>query len=97
MRWLARISAFGDARPNQAVEFRQARAICERRGLVENAQQQVEQLVVLGRQLAGAKILGQIIPVAVDANPYLEQRRLMLLHGPIAGRGKGANALARPH
>jgi hypothetical protein len=50
VRRLAGISAFGYARPNQAVKVRQAGAVFgEGRSFVKDAQQQVEQLVVLRR------------------------------------------------
>ena len=37
-----------------------------------------------------------VAPVAVGADPDLEQRRLVLLHRPVAGRGEGLDAGARP-
>ena len=97
MRRLSRVSTFGDALPDEAVEFRKRRAVAgEARRLVENFEQQIEELVVLLRELARADVLGQIVPVAVNADPYLKQRGLVLLDGAVAGGGESRNALARP-
>src|SRR5208283_5728053 len=96
--WLTRISSFGDARPNQAVQFRQTRAILGvTRSFAENVQQLIKQLVILGCEITWAEILSQITPVAVHTNPDLKQRGLALLYRTSAGRGECANAFARPH
>src|SRR5271155_776834 len=98
MRRLSGISAFGDAGAYELVEFREAGAVVrETNGTVEDLQQKIEQLVILRLQFAGAGILGEIGPIAVDADPDFEKRRLVFLNRTIAGSGERSDSLARPH
>ena len=56
----------------------------------------VEELVVAGVELARADVLRVVGPVAVGADPDLEERRLVLLDREVAGGGEGADPGARP-
>src|SRR6266852_9640121 len=59
MRRLTVIAAFSNPGSRQAIQFRKARAILGvRHGLIENFQQEIEQAVILRRQVAGTNILG---------------------------------------
>src|SRR5204863_8363368 len=86
-----------NAGPNQAVELGQARpgpAMLERATV--DAQQRVEELVVARVERARADVLRVVAPVAVGADPNLEQRGLVLLDGPVSGRRERPDAWARP-
>ena len=48
------------------------------------------------REFARTKVLGQVGPIAVSADPNFHQRRLMLLDRAVAGGGEGCDPLARP-
>src|SRR5216684_2346788 len=59
MRRLTGIAAFGNPGSRQAIQFRKARAIHGmRHSFVENFQQEIEQAVILRRQVTGTNILG---------------------------------------
>src|SRR5690349_12281608 len=65
-------------------------------GGAEDAEEDLEELRVARRQLARAEVLRVVAPVAVRADPDLEERRLVLLDRAVAGRGERADAGARP-
>src|SRR4029077_17629213 len=54
------------------------------------------ELLVLRRELARAEELRVVAPVAGRADPDLEQRRLVLLHRPVAGGGERPDPRPRP-
>ena len=59
-------------------------------------QQLIEQAIVFGSQLSRANILREIGPIAVGANPYFDERRLVLDYWAVAcGRERG-DSLAGP-
>src|SRR6266852_182762 len=59
MRRLTGIAAFGNPGSRQAIQFRKARAILRKGSrFVENFQQEIEQAVILRRQVTGTNILG---------------------------------------
>src|SRR6266436_1434923 len=59
MRRLAGITTLGNPRPRQAVQFREARAILRIRSrFIEHLQQEIEQPVILRRQVTGTNVLG---------------------------------------
>src|SRR5215470_12924636 len=63
VRWLAGVSPFCNSGANQVIQLGKACSVlCKAYGFVENLQQQVEQTVVLGRQLARAQILREVRP-----------------------------------
>ena len=66
----------------------------------ERARVDVEQLPlelrVVGPQLAGAEVLRVVAPVAVGADPDLEERRLVLLDRQVAGGGERLDPGTRP-
>jgi hypothetical protein len=61
-----------------------------------NSQQLLEQLVVAGLELARADVLRVVAPVAVGADPDLEQGRLVLLNRPVARGRERADSGTRP-
>ena len=97
VRRLAGVTGLREPVADEDVELGEARAgLHVVDGGPVDREQLLEELVVLGRQIAGADVLRVVAPVAVHADPDLEQCRLALLHGPVAGRGEGADARARP-
>ena len=65
------------------------------RGAVD-LEQLIEKPRVSGLGLAGADVLGVVGPVAVGADPDLEERWLVYLDRPGAGCGEGTDPGARP-
>src|SRR5207253_4652658 len=97
MRRLARIAGGRDALADQPVEAGQLGSvphIGDR--LAVDRQQRLEQLDVARLELARAEVLRVVGPVAVAADPDLEQRRLALDHLPRAGRGERLDPGPRP-
>src|SRR5262245_32442222 len=95
---LAGIADLGQALSDQSVELVEAcawPAVVDRAPV--HAQKARTKLLVGGCEVAGAEVLRVVAPVAVGADPDLEQRRLVLLHRPVAGRREGPDAFARPH
>ena len=72
-----------------------ARAAVGDRALVD-LQQAVLELAVVRAQLAGAEELRVVGPVAVGADPDLEQRRLVGCDRPVARRGERLDPGPRP-
>src|SRR6266536_739585 len=94
---LAGIAGLGDSVADEAIELRETRAgatVVERTRI--HAEERVEELVVACGELSWTHVLRVVAPVPVRAHPDLEQGRLVLLHGPVSGRGEGANSRARP-
>src|SRR5262249_56135673 len=87
-----------DAAADQPVELREARAgpAVVERALV-HGEQGVEQLVVTRVERPRTDVLRVVAPVAVRADPDLEQRRLVLLYGPMARSGERPDPRPRPH
>src|SRR5207244_1669231 len=84
--------------PHEAVELGQACAgTAVGDGAVVHVAQPFEQLLVAWVEVAGADVLRVVAPVAVGADPDLEQRRLVLLHGPAARRRERADSRPGPH
>ena len=79
------------------VELGQARARgCRTRPLLVDAEQPLLELPVAVRELAGDEVLRVVAPVAVGADPDLEQGRLSLHHRPVRGGRERPDPLARP-
>src|SRR5439155_16049082 len=97
VRRLARVAGLRETVADQPVELGEARAGAgEVDGPAVHVEELVEQPLVLGRQLARADVLRVVGPVAVGADPDLEQRRLVRLHGTVAGRGERTDPRPRP-
>ena len=97
MARLARIPGLLDSGSDEPVELGKLRTRTEvLDGLVVDREQLVEQLVVTWLELSGADVLRVVAPVAVGADPDLEQGRLVLLDRAIARGREGADARARP-
>ena len=83
MRGLPGVAGVGDPRADTPVELGQARTgPAEGDRVVVDGRQLLEQLGVARLELARAEILRVVGPVAVGADPDLEQRRLALDDGP---------------
>src|SRR5437588_8112475 len=65
-------------------------------GALVDADEHLFELRVLVAQLTGAHVLRVIAPVAIGADPDLEQRGFVLLHGSVARCSERADAGARP-
>src|SRR3972149_5024414 len=90
-------AAAGGASPEETVELRQTGAGARvRASLLEDAEKELEQTLVLGPKPPRAEVLRVVAPVAVGADPDLEERRLVLLDRPVRGGRGGADAGARP-
>src|SRR6185503_4113078 len=97
MARLALVAGRGDAVADAAVELRQARAgATEPDRVVVDAGQLVEQLRVARRERSGAEVLGVVRPVAVGADPDLEQGRLVLDDRVGGRRRERLDARSRP-
>src|SRR6202035_4260152 len=97
MRRLSGISTFGNAGANQTIKFGEISPIARKSNrFIENVQQQIQQLVIIGCKFAGARVLGEVSPITIDANPNFEQSGLIVLNGPVSGRSECGNPLARP-
>ncbi|MGH3112631.1 MAG: hypothetical protein ACRDOP_04100, partial [Gaiellaceae bacterium] len=64
---------------------------------LRDGEQALEQPLVRGGQRARTDVLRVVAPVAVDADPDLEEGGLVLLHRTVAGRREGADAGTRPN
>ena len=97
MRRLAREAELRDPGADAAVELGQARAgHAERDSRVVDAKQTGLELAIAVGEVAGHEVLRVIAPVAVGADPDLEQRRLALDDRTV-GRGRErADPAARP-
>jgi hypothetical protein len=91
------VAGLRDAVPDEPVELGETgpRADMVDGGAVDG-EELFEQLVVLLRELAGTDVLRVVAPVAVHADPDLEERRLPLLHGAVARRREGPDPRAGP-
>src|SRR2546427_6388346 len=97
MAGLAWISTLTDASANQAIEFRKTGAVARvSDASLKDLKQKIQQFVILRGQITGARILREIGPVAVDADPDFEECRLIRLNRAVAGRSERGNAFARP-
>src|SRR5439155_6074264 len=97
MRRLLRKPRRRDAGSDQAVELGEARsgtAVVE--CVPVDAEERVEQLVVAWLERARADVLRMVAPVAIRADPDLEECRLVLLHRPVIVRREGPDSWARP-
>src|SRR4051794_10583416 len=97
VRGLAGVAQLGDALPHEPVELgerRAGRAMCDR-PLVYVAQSDFELPVVLA-QVAHAQELRVVGPVAVGADPDLEQHGLAFDDRQAARCGEGLDPFARP-
>ena len=97
MRGLARVAHLGDPVAHEHVELGEARArfAVRERALVDLEQRTLE-LAVLGLELARAEEFRVVAPVSIRADPDLEERRLVRLHGPVAGRRERPDPGTRP-
>src|SRR4051794_37918539 len=97
MTRLPRIADFGEARSHRSVQLGQVRAGSQAGsdGCVYRHQLLLELRIGRG-QLARADVLRVVGPVAVGADPDLEQRRLVLLDGTVRGGRERADARPRP-
>src|SRR3954452_21213868 len=96
MGWLLE-TRVDDAGPDQAVELGEAgagAAVVDRAFV--HAEQRVEQLVVARLERPRADVLRVVAPVAVRADPDLEQRRFVLLHRTVPCGREGPDTGARP-
>src|SRR5204862_3924763 len=86
VRRLPRVSGGGDALPDETVELGKTRAVA---GVVgrggEDFEELVEEAVVLGSEGSGTDVFRVVAPVAVGADPALEELRLVLLDRPVPG------------
>ena len=79
-----------DARADAAVELGEARSGAgERDRVLVDGQELLLELAVLLRELARDEVLRVVAPVAVGADPDLEERRLALDDGPARRRREG--------
>ena len=98
MRRLAGVAGGCMTVADQDVELGQARA----RAAVVDAHRRRRRAARRAARRSGARaspgtdVLRVVAPVAVGADPDLEQRRLVLEHRSVAGRGEGADPRARP-
>src|ERR1041385_1113771 len=97
MTRLSRITRFGKAGAAPPVQLRQggARPAPVGDGRVHRHQLLFEAPVLVAH-FARAEVLRVITPVAVRADPDLEQRRLVLLDGAVGGCRERPNARPRP-
>ncbi len=97
VRRLPLVAGLGKPGADEPVELGKRRA---GPAVIERAAVDLEQLLleldVLGAQLARAEVLRVVGPVAVRADPDLEERRLVLLDGEVAGRRERLDPRARP-
>ena len=98
VRRLAGVARAGEPVADQPVELGEARARAGSASIAPlvHLEQRGLELAVLGAQLARAEQLRVVAPVAVGADPDLEQRRLVRRHGPVAGGGERPDPAARP-
>jgi hypothetical protein len=94
---LARVARLGQSVADQAVEVGEARAgaAVVDRPVVDIDEEPLELGVPRG-ELARAEVLGVVAPVAVGADPDLEQGRLVLLYRQVAGGRERLDPRARP-
>ena len=97
VRRLAREAHRVDPGADPAIELSEARARAREvdRVVVDRDEPGFE-LAVLRRQLTDDEVLRVIAPVAVDADPDLEERRLAFDDGPCGRRREGLDPRARP-
>src|SRR5215472_4408355 len=98
MRWLAGITGSRNPLPQDAINIPKRCSFPNARdSFRENRKQLVKQTVVFLGKPPGTNIFREVGPIAVGADPNLDQRWLVLDHRPMAGGRKGCDALPRPN